>query len=70
MGLIQSKIDTRSEGFAANAAQIRKLVDELKTSDDLLLESAKDHDLYRLSFKRRRSWQERMLGGAESLLTR
>jgi serine protease SohB len=48
----------------------RKLVDELKTSDDLLLDAAKDFDLYRLTYKRRRSWQERMLGGAESLLTR
>ena len=47
-----------------------KLVDELKTSDDLLLEAARDHDLYRIAYKRRRSWQERMLGGVESLLTR
>jgi serine protease SohB len=47
-----------------------KLVDELKTSDDLLLEAARDHDLYRVAYKRRRSWQERMLGGVESLLAR
>jgi serine protease SohB len=47
-----------------------KLVDELKTSDDLLLEAANDFDLYHLAYKRKRSWQERMLGGAESLLTR
>jgi serine protease SohB len=47
-----------------------KLVDELKTSDDLLLDAAKDFDLYHLTYKRRRSWQERVLGGAESLLAR
>jgi serine protease SohB len=47
-----------------------KLVDELKTSDDVLLEAAKDHDLYHIAFKRRRHWQERVLGGVESLLSR
>ncbi|HEY9182618.1 MAG TPA: protease SohB [Gammaproteobacteria bacterium] len=47
-----------------------KLVDELKTSDDFLLEAAKDHDLYHVVYKRRRGWQERVLGGVESLLTR
>ena len=47
-----------------------KLVDEIKTSDDLLLEAAKDFDLYHLAYKRRRSLQERMLGGVESMLTR
>ena len=47
-----------------------KLVDELKTSDDVLLEAAKSHDLYHIAYKRRRGWQERFLGGAESLLRR
>jgi len=47
-----------------------KLVDELKTSDDVLLEASLDHDLYHIAYKRRRSWQERILGGAESLLAR
>jgi serine protease SohB len=47
-----------------------KLVDELKTSDDFLLEAAKDHDLYHLAYKRRKGWQERVFGGAESLLSR
>jgi serine protease SohB len=45
-----------------------KLVDEIKTSDDALLEAARDHDVYHLTYKRRRSLQERVLGGAESLL--
>jgi serine protease SohB len=47
-----------------------KLIDEIKTSDDVLVEAAKDYDLYHLAYKRRRSWQERILGGAESLLAR
>ena len=32
MPVIQTKIETRSEGFAANAAAMRKLVDELKAA--------------------------------------
>jgi serine protease SohB len=44
------------------------LVDEIRTSDDFLLEAAQEHDLYRVVYHRRRSWQERMLGGAASLL--
>jgi serine protease SohB len=47
-----------------------KLVDELKTSDDVLLEAAKDHDIYHVTYKRRRTLQERILGGAETLLSR
>jgi len=47
-----------------------KLIDEIKTSDDVLVEAVKDYDLYHLAYKRRRSWQERILGGAESLLAR
>lgn len=46
------------------------LVDELKTSDDVLLEAAKDHDVYHVAYKRRRSLQERIWGGAETLLSR
>ena len=45
-----------------------KLVDELKTSDDLLAEAAKDFDLYHLAYKRKRAWSERVLGSAETLL--
>src|SRR5690554_7617733 len=32
MAVIQSKIDTRSEGFTANAAAMRALVEELKAN--------------------------------------
>ena len=63
------RVATGEHWYGIRALEL-KLVDELKTSDDLLLEAAKDHDLYHIAYKRRRSWQERILGGAESLLTR
>jgi serine protease SohB len=63
------RVATGEHWYGVRALEL-KLVDELKTSDDILLEAAKDHDLYHLAYKRRRSWQERMIGGAESLLTR
>ncbi len=40
-----------------------KLVDELKTSDDYLLERSKACDLYELRYKRHRSLVERLAGG-------
>jgi len=46
------------------------LVDEIRTSDDFLLEAAADFDLYSVAYKRRRSLPERLLGGVESLLSR
>ena len=63
------RVATGEHWYGVRALEL-KLVDELKTSDDILLEAAKDHDLYHIAYKRRRSWQERMIGGAESLLTR
>jgi serine protease SohB len=47
-----------------------KLVDELRTSDDYLLELAAERDLYQVTFKRRRPFAERVLGGVESFLGR
>ncbi len=44
------------------------LVDELRTSDDLLLDAAQERDLYHVAYRRHRSLQERVLGGVESLL--
>jgi serine protease SohB len=63
------RVATGEHWYGIRALEL-KLVDELKTSDDLLLEAALDHDLYHIAYKRRRGWQERILGGAESLLTR
>jgi serine protease SohB len=63
------RVATGEHWYGIRALEL-KLIDELKTSDDVLLEAAKDHDLYHIAFKRRRSWQERILGGAEGMLTR
>jgi serine protease SohB len=63
------RVATGEHWYGVRALEL-KLVDELKTSDDALLEAAKDHDLYHIAYKRRRSLQERVIGGAESLLTR
>ena len=46
-----------------------QLVDELRTSDEFLIEAAKEHELYHLAYKRRRPVGERLRGGVESLLT-
>jgi serine protease SohB len=63
------QVATGEHWYGIRALEL-KLVDEIKTSDDVLVETAKDHDLYHIAYKRRRGWQERVLGGAESLLTR
>ena len=63
------RVSTGEHWYGVRALEL-KLVDDLKTSDDLLREAARDHDLYHLSYRRRRNWQERMLGTAESLLAR
>jgi serine protease SohB len=63
------QVATGEHWYGIRALEL-KLVDELKTSDDVLLEAAREHDIYHVAYKRRRSWQERVLGGAESLLTR
>ena len=45
------------------------LVDEIRTSDDFLLEAAGDFDLYGIAYKRHRPLLERVMGGVESLLS-
>lgn len=62
------RVATGEHWYGIRALEL-KLVDELATSDDFLLEAVKDHDLYHVVYRRRRGWQERVLGGAESLLT-
>jgi serine protease SohB len=63
------RVATGEHWYGIRALEL-KLVDELATSDDFLLEAVKDHDLYHVVYKRRRGWQERVLGGVESLLSR
>ena len=63
------QIATGEHWYGVRALEL-KLVDELRTSDDFLMEAAKEHELYHIAFKRRRTLPERMLAGAESLLSR
>lgn len=63
------RIATGEHWYGTRALEL-KLVDEIRTSDDFLLEAAADNDLYQISYKRRRPMLERVLGGAESLLSR
>lgn len=63
------RVATGEHWYGVRALEL-KLVDELRTSDDFLLEAAKERDLYRLTFHRRRRFSERLLGSAENLLSR
>jgi serine protease SohB len=63
------QIATGEHWYGVRALEL-KLVDELRTSDDFLLEAAKERDLYQITFKRKRSLPERLLAGAETLLSR
>jgi serine protease SohB len=63
------RVATGEHWYGIRALEL-KLIDEIKTSDDLLLDAAKEFDLYHVAYKRRRAWQERVLGTAESLLAR
>lgn len=63
------KVSTGEHWYGVKALEL-DLIDRISTSDDLLLEAAVDHDLYCVTYKRRRSLPERMMLGAESLLSR
>jgi len=63
------QVATGEHWYGLRALEL-KLVDELRTSDDFLLDAAKERDLYALAFKRKRSLPERLLAGAETLLSR
>ena len=60
------RVATGEHWYGLRALEL-KLVDEIRTSDDFLLEAAKERDLYHLTFRRRRRFAERLLGGAESV---
>ncbi len=46
------------------------LVDELKTSDELLAGMAKDRDLYRVAYKMKMPLQRRLLSSVDNMLER
>nr|MCH9639774.1 S49 family peptidase [Betaproteobacteria bacterium] len=53
------KVST-GESWPGTRALEKKLVDELKTSDDYLLESSKDADIYEIIYINKKSLTERM----------
>ena len=63
------RIATGEHWYGTRALELG-LIDENRTSDDFLGQAATDSDLYGLTFKRKKSLPERLLGGAESLLSR
>lgn len=60
------RVATGEHWFGARAIAL-KLVDELKTSDDYLLERARDADIYELRYRRRQSLSERLAHGLTRL---
>ncbi len=61
-----ARVATGDHWFGARALEL-KLVDELKTSDDYLLERSKACDLYELRYKRHRGFFERIAGSLAGL---
>ena len=61
------KVATGEHWYGTRALELG-LADELKTSDELLAELAKDRDLYRVSYKIRQPLQKRILASVDALL--
>lgn len=61
------RVATGEHWYGVRARELA-LVDEIRTSDDLLRDAARERDLYLVRFKRRKAFSERLLGGVESRL--
>ncbi|MFQ5548871.1 MAG: protease SohB [Woeseia sp.] len=61
------KVATGEHWYGTRALEFG-LADELKTSDELLAELAKDHDLYRVHYKIKQPLQKRILANVDALL--
>ena len=60
------KVATGEHWFGTRALGLR-LIDEIKTSDDYLLERSKDSDIYEVNFRRRQTLGDRLSGGLVKL---
>ncbi|NND64628.1 MAG: protease SohB [Gammaproteobacteria bacterium] len=56
------------ESWFGQQALPKKLIDEIGTSDDYLLQKAEQANVYRLHYQPKCGWRDRMLGQAQSLL--
>lgn len=63
------RVSTGEHWYGIRALEL-DLVDEIRTSDDFLIEAARDTDLYHVRYKRRRTAIERLMSGVETLLSR
>ena len=63
------RVGTGEHWYAIRARELN-LVDELRTSDDFLLESMKSRDVYWLTYLRRKTLPERLMGTVENSLQR
>ncbi len=63
------KIATGEHWYGARAIELG-LVDEIKTSDELLAELARDKDLYRVAYKMKMPLQRRLLSSVDNALER
>jgi len=68
-GLDLEKVATGEHWYGTRALEFG-LADELKTSDELLAELAKDNDLYRLQYKMKQPLQKRLMANADAALER
>ena len=63
------KVATGEHWYGSRALELG-LADEIKTSDELLLELAADRDLYRLTYRIKQPLQKRLVANIDSLLER
>ena len=63
------QVATGEHWYGSQALEL-KLIDEIGTSDDFLRQAAQHSDLYHLSYKRPKRFVERLMQGAEGLLSR
>ncbi len=62
-------VATGEHWYGTKALEL-KLIDEVRTSDDYLLEAVERCDVYHVSYKRHKTLPERVMGSVESLLMR
>ncbi len=68
-GLDLEKVATGEHWYGTRALELG-LADELRTSDELLAELARDHNLYRLCYKIKKPLQKRLLAQADAAMER
>ncbi len=61
------RVSTGEHWYGVRALEL-DLVDEIRTSDDLLRDAARERDLYLVRYRRRKAFAERLLGGVETRL--